>query len=617
MGVPVQNRTLAEQLSRAFALFGRLVAGAFALTLVAYVLSWGWFGPELDRSRQAERASRAALAAMIDEENGLRGYLTHETPFAEPYNRAKIALVQANEGLFVSVGSIPELAPAMMRMLMAEEKWREWANAVLEPPPDGIGPSLQNGKDLFDAYRSEQIPFEQAIDHRTEILGRRDQRATQARVALELAVFITVLVLAVRQHHAVSASIVVPVAALLRHVGRVQDGQLEATADPGGPRELRELGQGLNDMVQALISARELAKSRDELVCQHADRLRQILDASREFSESLNLRYVVGAVRASTAAVGGYERVIVWLMVAGETRLLRAEEDQKAEDRKATLLPDGELEMGQGLAGRSAKSGRIAFEGPEGHVRFSNSNKGPVRAIALPLIVGARVVGVLEARQAEPQVATSQAIEVLEMFATHAATAIEAARLHELSEGRSQMDALTRLFNRRRLDEDLDAECKRCVRYARPLAFVMLDVDYFKAFNDAHGHPQADEVLQELANVMVSAVRTTDTAYRYGGEEFCVLLRETNGADGMIFAERLRERIQQRFASGALAGVTASFGVAEFSLDRPTPRELVEAADVAMYESKHRGRNCVMLSSAPTAELALLKKDDPELILAS
>jgi diguanylate cyclase (GGDEF)-like protein len=188
-------------------------------------------------------------------------------------------------------------------------------------------------------------------------------------------------------------------------------------------------------------------------------------------------------------------------------------------------------------------------------------------------------------------------LEVLEMLAIHAATAIESARLHEVVEERSQVDALTRLLNRRRLDEDLDAECKRGARYARPLALVMLDVDHFEAFNDAHGHPTADKALQDVAEVIAGCVRSTDTAYRYGGEEFCVILRETTGSDAMIFAERMRLRIEQRFASGPMLGITASVGVAEFSADTPTTRALVEAADAAMYGAKHAGRNCVRLSS--------------------
>jgi diguanylate cyclase (GGDEF)-like protein len=126
---------------------------------------------------------------------------------------------------------------------------------------------------------------------------------------------------------------------------------------------------------------------------------------------------------------------------------------------------------------------------------------------------------------------------------------------------------------------------------------VMLDVDQFKAFNDAHGHPQADSALQEVAAVIAGCVRATDTAYRYGGEEFCVLLRETSAVDAMSFAERVRQRIEQRLASGPAAGLTASFGVAEFSAATPMPRALVEAADAAMYESKRGGRNRVILSS--------------------
>jgi diguanylate cyclase (GGDEF)-like protein len=127
----------------------------------------------------------------------------------------------------------------------------------------------------------------------------------------------------------------------------------------------------------------------------------------------------------------------------------------------------------------------------------------------------------------------------------------------------------------------------------------MIDVDHFKAFNDAHGHPRADVVLQEVAEVIAGCVRTTDTAYRYGGEEFCILLRETTGEDAMNLAERIRQRIEVRFASGETPGVTASFGVAEFSPYTPVPRALVESADSAMYESKHAGRNRVMLSSRP------------------
>ncbi len=593
-----QGRTLAQQLSGAFVAFGAIVAGAFCVTALAYGVRRVWLTPEFEGSRLAERAESTAYAAMLDEENGLRAYLlTRDVRFIEPYTRGENELARANRTLSECVGSVPELAVAMLGTRLAEERWHErWAKAAADTRPGAVAPPMSEGKKLFDAYRGEQSAFASALNRRSEVLSRREQRMISASVTLNLLVFIAVLFLAMRQHRALHDAIVTPVAALLHHIRRIRDGQLSATADHAGPRELAELAEGLNEMVRALAAARESAASRDEALSEHSIKLRRILDASREFSESLNLRYVVGAVRASTAAVGGYERVIVWLMDDEQRRLVDCEDRSDV----ATSDPsDPPVPMGHGVAGRAAKSGRITFEGPCGEVRFRDSNHGLVLAIAIPLIVGARVVGVLEARHVEAQVATREVIEILEMLATHAATAIESARLHEVVEERSQVDALTRLFNRRRLDEDLDAECKRCLRYGRPLAFVMLDVDHFKDFNDAHGHPQADTALQQVAEVIAGCVRTTDTAYRYGGEEFCILLRETSAQDAMHFAERVRQRIEQRFAFGAEAGITASFGVADFSPDTPTPRALVEAADAAMYESKHAGRNRVALSVRP------------------
>ena len=574
-----------------------MVACAFIVTALAYCVGWAWLTPELERYRLAVRNESIAYASMLDEETGLRAYLiTGDPAFMETYPRAEIGLAAANLALVACVGAEPKLAVAMLDTRLAEETWRErWAKPVANSGPANDAPSMGEGKVLFDAYRRQEGAFAGALNKRRDMLSRREQWVIAARVVLELTVFIVVLFLAVRQNRALRKAIVLPVAALLHHIRGIRDGELETTADRSGPLELAELAEGLNQLVGALVTARKSTAASEEALRKHSVQLRLILDASREFSESLNLAYVVGAVRESTAKVGGYECVIVWLMDADRKHLVNAQEASTPAPSEDPLA-----EPGHGLAERAAKAGRITFEGPAGQVRFSDGNIGPVRAIAIPLIVGARVVGALEVRHGEVRVATTQAIEMLETLATHAATAIESARLHEVIEERSQMDALTRLFNRRRLEVDLDAECKRSARYGRPLAFVMLDVDHFKAYNDLHGHPQADTALQQVAEVIAGCVRTTDTAYRYGGEEFCVLLRETCGPDAMLFAERARLRIEQRFMSGAMAGITASFGVAGYSAETPTPSALVEAADAAMYESKHAGRNRVALStSAP------------------
>ncbi len=590
-----RDSSLADQLSGIFIVFGAIVGGAAVVTAASYAAGWAWFTPAVEHSQRAMQDEESSYSSMLSQENSLRGYLlTHDVRFLEPYTRAASSVARSHKSPSSFVGPVEsaELASLMVRARLAEERWHEqWAKAAANTSPGAKAPSVTQGRDLFSAYQTAHAAFAEALAKRRDHLAAREQYIIQGRVFIELVVFMVVFFLAMRQHHTLRSAVVEPVAALLRHIRRIRDGHLQATADPVGPRELAELAEGLNEVVRSLIVARELAASRDRELSDHSLRLHQILDASREFAESLNLRYVVGSVRQSTAMIGGYEHVVVWLM--SEQKLLIDSEDGKA------ATANDSLELHKSLAGRAAKSGRITFEGPAGQVRFSDSSMMPVRAIAIPLVVGARVVGVLEARHSKAQVTTPDAIEVLEMLAMHAATAIESAHLHELIETRSHVDALTRLLNRRRLDEDLETECQRCSRYSRPLAFVMLDVDHFKEFNDTHGHPQADTALQAVADVLAGCVRATDTAYRYGGEEFCIMLRETSAKDAMVFAERVRMRIEQRFISGEILGITASFGVAELSVDAATPRALIEAADAAMYESKHGGRNRVALSVRP------------------
>jgi len=176
-----------------------------------------------------------------------------------------------------------------------------------------------------------------------------------------------------------------------------------------------------------------------------------------------------------------------------------------------------------------------------------------------------------------------------------AATAVEAARFHQSADELSHTDALTHLPNRRRLELDLDLEIARSQRYNRPIACIMLDVDNFKTVNDIHGHQAGDEILSEFGSAFARTLRETDTAYRYGGEEFCVLLRETDAHAAAIVADRLRIEIATRFAGNpGSATVTASLGVAAIPGDAIDAKTLIAAADRALYAAKAAGRNCVV-----------------------
>ena len=154
-------------------------------------------------------------------------------------------------------------------------------------------------------------------------------------------------------------------------------------------------------------------------------------------------------------------------------------------------------------------------------------------------------------------------------------------------------DGLTGANNKRSFDEELQREFHRFLRYGRPLLLLMFDIDLFKGVNDTYGHLAGDRVLSELGRLMGGAVRSEDTFCRYGGEEFALLLPETELADGVRFAERLRADVEAaRFEfDGMTIPVTISGGVAAATSDMPGPERFVAAADELLYAAKRNGRN--------------------------
>ena len=155
-------------------------------------------------------------------------------------------------------------------------------------------------------------------------------------------------------------------------------------------------------------------------------------------------------------------------------------------------------------------------------------------------------------------------------------------------------DGLTNLMNHRTFQEELQIEWNRCCDFGQPVSLLLIDVDHFKGFNDEFGHQAGDQVLMEVGDVLRSTVRKDDLAARYGGEEFAVILRHTSAAEAATVGERFRVAIERNIRYGDRQ-VTASIGVSTASPRdiESSPAELIESADIALYTSKHRGRNCV------------------------
>jgi diguanylate cyclase (GGDEF)-like protein len=163
-------------------------------------------------------------------------------------------------------------------------------------------------------------------------------------------------------------------------------------------------------------------------------------------------------------------------------------------------------------------------------------------------------------------------------------------------------DALTGLFNNREFETRFDKEWERSVRYTVPLSFFMSDIDFFKNFNDDFGHQVGDEVLKSVARVFQENIRTSDTAFRYGGEEFCVMLPETNLEKARVVAEKLRRKVEELPACMAegkeTRKITISIGIASFPECALEKKQLIVLADDALYKAKEKGRNRVEVAEA-------------------
>ena len=163
-------------------------------------------------------------------------------------------------------------------------------------------------------------------------------------------------------------------------------------------------------------------------------------------------------------------------------------------------------------------------------------------------------------------------------------------------------DGLTGLANRRCFDDTLHAEWARALRQKQPLSLLMVDVDNFKAYNDANGHLGGDECLKRIATAVASEMRANDLVARYGGEEFAVILPNESLKGAAIVAERIRcrvERLRVANAGGPDGHVTVSIGAATaIASHDATPSQLVGIADAALYRAKHMGRNRISLPFA-------------------
>ncbi|MBF0547866.1 MAG: diguanylate cyclase [Candidatus Riflebacteria bacterium] len=257
------------------------------------------------------------------------------------------------------------------------------------------------------------------------------------------------------------------------------------------------------------------------------------------------------------------------------------------------------IKAGEGVAGTVFKSGSsiVVNEGANDPLFKSFETTSYFEhlirnLISVPLKIKERVTGVINiTNKLDPQGFNSDDQRLLEALAQQAAMAVEHARLYELA----ITDGLTKLFIHRYFQARLEEEILRAKRYHTTVSLILFDIDHFKIFNDTYGHQQGDMVLVEVAKLVKQTLRDTiDIPSRYGGEEFTVILPETDTAGALLVAERLRRTVEAFDfpGQGKPLKVTISLGISTFPDHASNRALLIKKADMALYSCKKHGRNC-------------------------
>ena len=224
----------------------------------------------------------------------------------------------------------------------------------------------------------------------------------------------------------------------------------------------------------------------------------------------------------------------------------------------------------------------------------------------MPLIFHERLIGVLQVTAADQaRVWGENEILLLRTVANQVAVAVNHASLFAQIQQQALTDALTGCYNRRSFEMQLDREMQVAKRQHQPLSLIMLDLDRFKQLNDSVGHDAGDAALRKLADCFRQELRGVDSAARFGGDEFALILPQAYSEGAQIVAERLRARIEEIHIPG-FGNLSASIGIATFPAHGSSRSDLVIAADAALYSAKRAGRNRVCVFDAVGSDRKLV-----------
>lgn len=335
---------------------------------------------------------------------------------------------------------------------------------------------------------------------------------------------------------------------------------------------------------------------------------RRLLVSLKKENERLEVILQVGEMASSILNLGELSRSVVTrigeIIPCDKVSLLTLDEDgyltiKAAKGLDEEIIKNTRIRPGESISGWVAQEARpllikdIEID-PLFHKRPDPKYKSR-SFISIPLIYRGKVSGVINAMDKLDQpLFCDEDVRLISAVAHYLAIAIENARLYEEKSRLAITDGLTGIYNHRYFKEHLEEEFRRARRFLHPFSLIMIDIDHFKEYNDRYGHLGGDLALKTVADTLMENIREVDIVSRYGGEEFTIILPDTDIEGAEALAEKARRAVKIKslaLAEAGQEGLTISAGVASFKISMKDLDELIDQADKALYQAKQEGRD--------------------------